>query len=298
VQRRSLNGYLLSLLAALSWSGTAPGIGYLLREGLPRLSIALWRDVFVALAIFAVLGLFKRDWLRVPHGSWGGLLASGVIAIGIYHALWVYSVAWNGAAVAVVLVYTYNVFVTFGAWLFFREAIRPAHIAALVLSLLGLVLVMRLYDPALWSVSLPGAAIGVISAVAQAVYVLLNQRAVRDVNPLGGLGYQMLFGALTLAVVVALVDPPQLTAVQRPEHWAMLIFLSLGPTLGGYGFFNAALKFVPGKQAGLISTLEAVFSAVIAYFLLGESLVPVQVGGMLLVLAATVLPNLDQATGN
>ena len=54
MDRRRLNGYIISVLAAASWAFTAPGISYSQRVNVPRLSVALWRDVFVAQAISGV----------------------------------------------------------------------------------------------------------------------------------------------------------------------------------------------------------------------------------------------------
>jgi drug/metabolite transporter (DMT)-like permease len=61
----------------------------------------------------------------------------GAISIGIYHALWVFSIVLNGAAIAVVMIYTFPTFVTLGAWLLFGERIRWPQVLALAIALLG-----------------------------------------------------------------------------------------------------------------------------------------------------------------
>ena len=290
MNRRRLNGYVISVLAAASWAGTAPGISYLQRLNVPSLAIAFWRDVFVALAVFAIFA-FRPAQLRVSRQTMLGLLISGAVSIGLYHVLWVYSVRMNGPAIAVVLVYTYNAFTALGARLLFKEPMRRLQTLALVISLAGLVLVVRAYDSSTWAATWQGALIGVVSALLQTVYVLYNQRFIKSVNPLVSLGYQMAFGAVVIGVLIMLFDPPQMLGIGAAQNWLLLAIRGFGPTLGGYGFFNLAMRYVPGKVAGLISVLEVPFAALLSWILFRDTLVLPQYVGMTLVLAASVLAN-------
>ena len=189
MERRRLNGYLISLTAAVCWAGTSPGISFLVRAGVPSLAIAMWRDVFVALAIFALLGVFRPAALRLDRPTFKAMAIAGAVSIGLYHILWVYSVKLNGPPLAVVLVYTYNGWVALGARFFFKEPLRRNQVLALLLSLAGLVLAVQAYDPAVWRASGLGILIGIASAIVQAVYVLANQRFIKNaVNPLTSLG--------------------------------------------------------------------------------------------------------------
>ncbi len=290
--RRAWSGYVISLVAAFAWAGTAPGISLLQSQGVPSLAIAFWRDLIIAVALFAGIGLIRPSALRVSRENFKGLVVAGLVSIGLYHALWVYSIKFNGAAVAVVLVYSYNAFVTLGARIIFKEAIRPMQIVALLVSFAGLFLVVRAYDPETWRVTWQGTLIGVASAIAQAVYVLFNQRFIKTISPLVSLGYLMGFGSVGLLMITLAISPPALTTALSGSTWAILVFLALGPTLGGYGLFNLALRYVPGKVAGLISVLEVPIAALISFALLGDTLQPPQLAGMALVLISTVLPNL------
>jgi|YNPMSStandDraft_1061717.scaffolds.fasta_scaffold03179_5 hypothetical protein len=50
---------------------------------------------------------FRPSLLRIGRRAIGHLALTGMVSIGIYHALWLWSVTLNGAAIAVVLIYTY-----------------------------------------------------------------------------------------------------------------------------------------------------------------------------------------------
>lgn len=71
--------------------------------------------------------------------------------------------------------------------------------------------------------------------------------------------------------------------------WWLLLILAAGPTLLGFGLFNLSLKTLPLAVASLILTLELVFTAVIAYFLLDEVLSASQLLGSALVLLGVLM---------
>ncbi|CQQ83320.1 putative inner membrane protein [Yersinia enterocolitica] len=68
-----------------------------------------------------------------------------------------------------------------------------------------------------------------------------------------------------------------------------MLILAAGPTLLGFGLFNLSLKTLPLAIASLILTLELVFTAVIAYFLLDEILSASQLLGSALVLLGVLM---------
>src|SRR6266511_2069714 len=199
MQREARTGYLITIAAAIVWASTSPGIKYLLEaHHVPALAIAFWRDAFIALACFVGLFVFRPALLRVSRRDLRGMAIIGAISIGIYHALWVFSIVLNGAAIAVVMIYTFPTFVTLGAWLLFGERIRWPQVLALALALLGAALLVRAYDPAVLRVSWQGTLVGLGTGMAHAGYVLFSQRSVESRSPWTSLTYTMLFGALTL----------------------------------------------------------------------------------------------------
>lgn len=281
------------------WSLTSPSLKYLLDTyGVAPLAVAFWRDVFMAAACVLLLAALRPSLLQVSWRDLRGFALLGAISIGIYHALWVASVAINGAAVAIVLIYTFPAFVTLGSWLLYREPLRWPQVLALVLALIGCALLVRVYDPAVLRLQWLGTLIGVATGVTHACYVLFSQRAVRDHSPWTSLTYTMLFGALALLVMALLSSAApgawnhniSLGATAGP--WLILLFIALGPTLAGYAIFTAALRYIPGQIASLIVILEVPLATLLAVVVLGERLEWPQVAGICMILSAIVLPNL------
>jgi drug/metabolite transporter (DMT)-like permease len=294
-------GYTLSVVAALVWALTSPGIKHLLDVyRVPALAIAFWRDAIIAFVCVAALLALRPSLLRVGLRNLRGFALVGAISIGVYHALWVLSIALNGAAVAIVLIYTFPAFVTFGAWLFFRERITWPQVAALLLALFGCALLVRIYDPAVLRVSWLGAVVGLATGMTHAGYVLFSQRAVQKHSPWTSLTYTMLFGALALLGMALIADavtgettntqPLLLQIGPGVTPWLILAALALGPTLGGYAIFTAALRYIPGRVASLVVVLEAPIASLLAVLVLGEQLERLQIAGIACILLAVVLP--------
>jgi len=299
MQPQPHTGYTLSALAAVVWASTAPGLAYLMTQyATPGLTLALWRDLLIALVCGGGLLAFRPSLLHIGRRAVGHLALTGMVSIGIYHALWLWSVTLNGAAIAVVLIYTYPAFVTLGAWALFREPIKKVHLAALALALAGCALVVRAYDPAILRISWLGAMVGLLTALTHTVYVLVGQRNAPSISPWTTLAYTMTFGSLTLLALALAADQlapmtrSYMWAIETPAAWAILAIIAIGPTLGGYALFTLSLRHIPGKVAGLISVIEAPVATLIAVTLLGERLEALQIAGMGMILVAVVLPRL------
>ena len=295
-------GLILCTIAAVVWAGTAPGIKYLLDVyHVPGVTLAFWRDVFVTIAVMGILLVRNRAALRVSRADFTPLALLGVVSIGIYHALWIWSVSLNGAAIAVVLIYLFPTFVTIGARFMFGEQLRTVQVIGLLLSLIGMGLLVKLYDPEQIKLNWLGIVVGLTTAVLQAFYVLYTQKAVRTVNPWASLGITMATGSLTLLamllaapLVVGQAAAPGIFAVGDLTAWLILLALAIGPTLGGYALFNLSLQHIPASTGGLILVLEAPVASAIAILFLGEQLMALQYMGMALIFVSILLPTLTK----
>lgn len=300
-------GYLVGVASAAVLSTTAVFIRHLTETyQVPPLVLALWRDVFVVLTLLLFMGFFRLAWLRVDRAHWPYLIGYGLV-LAVFNSLWTVSVALNGAAVATVLVYCSAAFTVLLGWWLLGERLGWGKLGAVVLSLGGCVLVSGGLDSAVWRVHWPGIATGVLSGLGYAAYSLMGRSAhQRGLNPWTTLLYT--FTAATVFLLVANLGgarvlpgtastPAELLWLGRAwAGWAVLILLAAGPTVIGFGLYNVTLTYLPSSVANLIVTLEPPFTAVLAYFTLGERLSEVQLWGGLLTLAGVVILRLWDGT--
>jgi drug/metabolite transporter (DMT)-like permease len=300
IHKASLSrGYTVAFISAVILSTTAIFIRYLTQTYLlPALILAFWREVVVALTMLLALGLFKPAMLRVERSHLRFLVLYG-LALAFFNSFWTLSVSLNGAAVATVLAYCSPGFTALLGWWLLKERLGWAKLLAVALCLGGCVFISGALDPAAWRVNLLGIITGILSGLFYAIYSLMGRSASqRGLNPWTTLLYTFGFAAVFLLAFNLLGRGILPGAITRPADflwlgnswvgWGILLLLAMGPTLAGYGMYNISLSLLPSSVANLIVSLEPAFTAAIAYFLLGERLTWVQVGGSLMILGGVV----------
>ena len=304
-------GYRVALLSAMVLSLTAIFIRYLTENyHLPPLVLAFWRDGFTALFLIPVLGLVRRGLLRVQRQHLLYLVLYG-FALAIFNSFWTLSVALNGAAVATVLVYCSAAFTALLGRFLLKEHLGLVKLMAVLFSLGGCALISGVAGNEAVKVDIvvgmPGVVIGVISGLCYAIYSLMGRSASqRGLNPWTTLLYTFGFAALFLFVFNFLPWEQMIGGAAGQLigaangltdffwlgsslwGWGILLLLAIGPTVLGFGLYNVSLVHLPSSVANLIATTEPVFTAVVAYFLLGERLTQVQLVGSVMVVAGVL----------
>ena len=292
-------GYTVAFISAVILSTTAIFIRYLTQTyHLPALVLAFWREVIVALTMLVALGLFKPALLGVERRDLFFLVLYG-LALAIFNSLWTLSVSLNGAAVSTVLAYCSPGFTALLGWWLLKERLGWAKLLAVALCLGGCVLISGALNPAAWQVNLLGIVTGILSGLFYAIYSLLGRSASqRGLNPWTTLVYTFGFAAVFMLAFNLLGRGFLPGAITQPADflwlgndwagWGLLLLLAMGPTLAGYGLYNVSLTLLPSSVANLIVSLEPAFTAAIAFFLLGERLSWIQVGGSLMILGGVV----------
>ena len=297
MQDHPRTGYFVSIGAALCWALTGPGVKFVQDNfALAPIALAFWRVVITSMTLLLGLWLVRPDLLRVNREQLKLLLFSGVIGIGIYQTAFVYSIKLNGAAIGIVLVYVYPVFVALGSYLFLKERLTGYQLIAMLISLLGCALIVQLYDPTALLQNPLGALVGLASALLQALYTLLSRQLAlttgANTHPITTLTYTFVFGGCTL-LLIALLSARQPVFIQM--NWSAIpaiTVLALGPTMTGYALFNWALSKLSGRIVSLIVIAEVPLAALIGVFFLHESLSVMQVVGIALVLVGIAFPSL------
>lgn len=288
-QTLTVRGYVLVLVSTMLMSTTAIFIKILLVDyNMEPLALAFFRVLIVTGAIALGLFFWKRSWFKIQRRHLVYFILMGVLGVGMHQMLWVNSVRLNGAGVATVLVYIQPTIVALISVRFLGETLDRSKIIALVLTLIGILLVSQVYKPETLNVNLWGLLIGIGTAFTWAAYALLGRYTSVRYPAWTSMFYAFLFGMLFLLPLQLLVHDPVSLGSQW-GGWAILFFLSLGPTLGGFGLYTIGLSQVPASVVTLIGTLEPVFTIVTAFFLFNERLDLVQIVGAGLILFSVIL---------
>ena len=304
MEQHTRRGYLIAILSALILAWTGVFISYVsVNFQLPVLILAFWRNLFVVVTLLPILLIFRPHLLKVGRGNFRFLLIFSLMLV-LFNSFWTTSVAFTGAAVATVLVYSSGAFTAILDAIINKEKIDIYKALAIVLSLTGCVLVSEAMNAEVWAVNALGIVTGLLSGLMYAVYTLFGRSAAeRGINTWTTILYTFLFAAIVfLALNLLSLDFLPGTAGNPAEMlwmgsawqgWLALFLLAAGPTLLGYGTYNMALRDLPSSIVNLIVTSEPVFTMIIAFLLLGERMNSFQILGSVLILGGVVLMRLD-----
>jgi drug/metabolite transporter (DMT)-like permease len=286
-------GILIGLVGTTFWATTGILIKYLLEHyDLQPLTLAFWRDLFVALGLIAALWIVRPQLLRITRRHVLFFLAYGFVGLAAFNGLWTFSVQYNGAAVATVLAYSSPAFIVLLARPILKEPFTARKLIAVVLSLTGCVLVVRANTAETWQLNPVGIAVGLGTGLGFAIYSLAGKWSARRFSSSWTVtAYGFLFAAGGLGLANLLAQPPQAFFSLGPawDGWGLLALLALVPTVAGFGLYTLSMRYLQASVAGLIASLEPVLTAIMAIFLLGEWLDRWQWLGAGLILAAVVL---------
>jgi drug/metabolite transporter (DMT)-like permease len=302
--KNSSRGYLIGIFATVLLSFTGILISYLNKNyNLPSLVLAFWRDCFVVFALIVVFALFHRGRFRLDRSHLPFFVLYG-LTLSLFNSMWTFSVQYNGAAVATVLAFSSPAMTAILAHFILKERINSVKMVSIGLSLLGTALVSGAVDPSAWKVNAAGILFGLLTGFFFACYNMMGKTSAnKSIDPwttmLYGFSNAIIFLFLFNLAINFLGGQSLLANFMwlgtSVSGWAILFFLGIGPTVGGFGLYLVSLNYLPATVANLIGALEPAFTAVWAYFLLSEQLTFIQIIGSLLVFASVILLRLGES---
>lgn len=288
----SVKGPLFLASAALLW-GTA-GVASKAATGIEPLnaaSIAFYRLLFCLPLLLAYGWLRYGPRLLAVRREHGLALTFLALTAGLYQVFYFAAVREAGVTLAT--------FVSLGgapflvallAALLLKERPNKALLAALLLAVPGALLLVGLPGSALADGDpLLGTLLAGCAAFSYAAFALQSRRVAGFYDPVQ-LVLLAFGGAAILVLPLALLQG--LTLPTSPAVWGLLIYTGLLPTAAAYLLFFAGLRQASATLAGLLTVLEPLAAAVLAWLLFSERL---GLGGLLgtgLILLALVISSL------
>ena len=214
------------------------------------------------------------------------------MAAGLFFAVdlicWHQAIADVGAGLATVLGNLQVVVVPFAAWAVLGERPGRRILAALPLTLIGVVLISgALEDGAYGEHPLRGVVFGALTGLSYAGFILVlrhgNEDLRRPAGPLFDATWVSAIAALAVAVVLGVDD---LAPAWPSAAW--LITLALSSQVLGWMLISVSLPRLPAALTSMILTIQPVGSVVLGIVLLREEPTVLQLAGAACILAGLV----------
>ena len=273
-----LKGYLFITAAAVLWGVVGPFSRLAFSEGIGPMEVAFWRAA-LAWIFFGSHALLTRR-IRIRAEDIPMVILFALAGITLFYSIYQLAIQSGGAALASVLLYTAPAWVTLMARFAFKEALTPAKLTALGLTLFGVVCVAS--GGGSIEVSPRAVLYGLTAGFSYSLYYIFGKFFSSRYSSPNLFFYLLPIGAATLVPWVEF-SPKGATA------WTALICIALLSTYGAYFFYYQGLKYLEASRAAITATLEPVVAAVVAFFWWHESFSVLGYVGSAAIISAVVL---------
>lgn len=285
----NINKARLMLIISMAVFGT---IGLFVRY-IPLSSgeIALYRAVLAALLIGVYLIISKQ---KIPFKSIKKelplLFLSGA-AMGINWILLFEAYKFTTVSVATLSYYFAPVIVTVVCPYLFREKLGLKQVVCFIMSTIGLVLITGIGDLSVSNSHLTGILFGLGAACFYATVILLN-KFIKGIEGIHRTFLQFIAAIIILIPYVVISGGMNLNSLNT-GGWVSLLIVGLIHTGITYCLYFSSLKELPGQKTAILSYIDPLVAVLVSVFILKETMTLWQVIGGFLILAFTLLNELN-----
>jgi drug/metabolite transporter (DMT)-like permease len=256
------------------------------QTGVDAAQVATLRASGAALALAGVALALRPRSMRLTRREAPMLIGYGLAGFFVVPLLYLIAISRMSVGIALLLEYLAPVFVALWARFVQHQEVRPRLWVGLALAVAGLACVAEVWgrpdlDPL-------GTAAAIGAAVLLAAWFLLGAHGTARRDPLSLTAWAFLVAAAAGAVVRPWWDFPVERFTTGRTILLTLYVVFLGTTVP-YFILTAALRHLPATSVSILSMLEVVLAAAVAWVAMGESLPPVQLAGGVLILVGVVL---------
>jgi drug/metabolite transporter (DMT)-like permease len=267
--RHHLAAYLSVVTAACCWATSGIFIKLIMSHSeTSAIALAFWRDLATFLAMLAPAVFLRGHASRLRREDWSWVAALG-ISLGLFHAGLNFAVFLNGAAVTAIQQTAMPAIVIVVERIVWRETLTRRKIAAIILIAAGTIQMSGLTADGKADVSTAGILAGFSVPALYAAWSLLGKRMRRDYDPLPILTHAFGVAALVLLPFQFHSAHPWPVAGSIWMWFAGLVALS---TVSPFLIYTFGLGKLPAGVVTIIAMSEIVFSSMLAYLFLNETL--------------------------
>jgi drug/metabolite transporter (DMT)-like permease len=287
-------GLLAAVAAAHLWAVSGVFGKIVMTGSLSPARLVFYRSVLSAMILLAVLLWRDRTLLRLSRRDLPFFLAMGTLGLALTQFTYYAAIQSLSVGMAILLQYLAPLWMVLFERFWMKIPLTRARLAALTLALAGCAMVsVETESSRHWGN--PGVLLGLTAGLCFALYTLMTRHALNSHRDLTVLFYSFLFSAVFWGVSPDSWQP--LSQIESFKIWMVLYVVVFG-TIFPFLLFMRAMKHLSASHTGIISTLEPVVAAVIAWIFLHEKLTALQLCGGLCVLLAIVILQRNTAHTN
>ena len=275
---------------AIMWASAFTSARIIVADAPPLTALA------IRFLISGLLGIGIALWLgqswRLTRAQWRATIVFGLCQNALYLGLNFVAMQTIEASLAAIIASTMPLLVALGGLLVFGERVRFLGAAGLVVGILGVALIMGSRLGA--GVDMFGLILCVIGVLSLTVATMAMRSASSGGNLMMIVGLQMLIGSASLAVIALPTEPWDVTW-STPLILAF-VYTTLIPGLAATWVWFKLVERIGAVRAATFHFLTPFFGVAVAAVLLGEALGPLDIVGVLVIMAGILAVQLSKQT--
>lgn len=280
------------LLAGILWGTMGIYVRRLNALGFTTIEIVAVRSVVTAVLLLCILFFYNKEMLKIRLKDIWCFAGTGILSIVFFNYCYFKAITMTSLSVAAVLLYTAPAIVMVLSAFLFREKITIVKMISLAATFAGCVFVTGLAGGAK-SLNVAGILAGLGAGFGYALYSIFSRYAIeRGYHSLTISFYTFVFasvGVLPLADINIIYD----ACVKDLGIAGFYLVFALVSTVAPYILYTLGLTGLENSKASIIASIEPVTATVLGIVLFHEKMTIHNVIGILLVLGAIVICNLN-----
>jgi drug/metabolite transporter (DMT)-like permease len=284
--------YVSLVFTMLLWGGTFIA-GRILADSVAPASAAFLRFVIASATMLIVVQLVEKKLLRPPKKLWLPLILLGMTGVFAYNVFFFNGLHHISGGRASLIISCTPLVITIFAAFFLRERLTAVKSCGVLLSLFGAVTVISNGHPgSLFTIGFgPGEKALIGCVLSWSAYSIIGRSVLRTLSPLSAVCYSSMIGTLFLAIPAAREGLFSRLSTITSVDWTSLAYLGFCGTALGFSLYYQAIKKIGASRAGIFINLVPLFSILLSWLILGESIKPIVLAGGLLILTGVSLTN-------
>jgi drug/metabolite transporter (DMT)-like permease len=243
-------------------------------------------DLRLILAIPLLIPLlwWKERSLLPPLRSIPSLFVMGITGVSLFNIFTYVALKWTSPDNVGLLTAINPISIAIASYIFLKERVSPFQIIGMLISLIGVIVVIsngqwsklahfRFNIGDLWMLA---------AVVTWGLFSVAGRKAMTYVSPYMSTLWATIFGILVML-------PFNLTRGFHLTHldasfWSYMLYSAIGGTALATILWNVGIKEVGATRAGIFLNFNPIFTAILAFLLLGVSVTIAQIIGTVLVI--------------
>ena len=276
-----------------------------------QLTLCRFAIGFIFLLPVALHNLKKRE-KQLDRKTMAYFALLGLIGIALCMPILQMAVSYTISSVAAVMFSCNPVFVTFLAFFLLKEPIKPRHIAALALEILGTVVIISPWNTKL---NMMGVALALLSTLLFSLYGVMGKRKVAEFGGAVVTCFSFFFGSLIVLALILLSHIPVVAQMFQSiglnsfanipvlagytwENLPYVLFVSVGVAGIGFCAYFLAMEYQPASVVSLVYFFKPALSPLLAWWVHGEEIAPNMLVGVILIVfgsLCSIIPGILEA---